>query len=721
MDKNFDFIASELFNKIKTQFPRLTLGDKDRKNISNDQVQNARFFEFDYEHKGEKLGHITATLSEKDGLVIIFSNDLIGDKSEYVKKAFFNFLREMREFAKGHLLNFDTRDISKSNLEKRDYEFLSKNQFGDSAMSESKLFGTSKTSYQDLGDARLIVKHSAPVNFEHPAGRAQRIESIYVENIQGERFKYPYRHLNGARALAQHVAHGGTPYDNIGKHVIGLSEELNKLRMFRNYVDRNEAISETMGSISSKVNDRINEVKKEIRSLQSASYYKQFSESFTEVETTEIPEEIVNDWIDRLTIRSFNEELKNVFPYIFKLVGESDIPIKELTADDLVEPTEESVADDFESTIAELDEYEGFLNKIAENKSELFGDNNQDLIDQLNQLLGEEIPLGQDGTNAINSLQGIIEDEELEHVFKEMADIDSSIDARDVIRDYVESKDQEYGTSVASQLNFEGGTAAPAEEPVEVPDEEPSAPAPAPEMPTDPTAAVPPPVQERTVREQLHSMFDELKEFISSMYNANEGNFPKGVEGVKIACEKKFGERVTPIAEKIINRLQTIGEMRRIKELSGVQPVSESVMERMDPEKRARLKDLIGQFSDSVDPSDYASYLDPDEVIDTIRQEFGDRIADQVRAGAEKMHFGRGYGYSGMGDPLSKNMRGKTGDYRTTKKGKMHGQDVLALKSRIKSAAYKPFGRDSKKPNLPEQGVSENNELTAILRIAGLK
>jgi hypothetical protein len=38
-------------------------------------------------------------------------------------------------------------------------------------MSESKLFGTSKTSYQDVGEAKIIVKHSAPVNYANPAGR----------------------------------------------------------------------------------------------------------------------------------------------------------------------------------------------------------------------------------------------------------------------------------------------------------------------------------------------------------------------------------------------------------------------------------------------------------------------------------------------------------------------------------------------------------------------
>jgi gliding motility associated protien GldN len=160
-----------------------------------------------------------------------------------------------------------------------------------------------------------------------PAGRTLHIESIYVENADGERFKYPFKHLNGARALATHVAHGGNSYDSIGQHIIGLSEELNKLRMFKGYVSRNPIVSEAMGTISNKVFERIDQVKKEIHSLQSSNYYKAFAESFTASDAQEIPEDVVNDWVDRLTIRTFNEELKNVFPYIYKLVGEEvDVP-----------------------------------------------------------------------------------------------------------------------------------------------------------------------------------------------------------------------------------------------------------------------------------------------------------------------------------------------------------------------------------------------------------
>jgi hypothetical protein len=49
-----------------------------------------------------------------------------------------------------------------------------------------------------------------------------------------------------------------------------------------------------------------------------------------------IPEEIMNDLIDRLTIRTFNEDLRTAFPYIFRLVDDSDIPVKELSPDDLL-------------------------------------------------------------------------------------------------------------------------------------------------------------------------------------------------------------------------------------------------------------------------------------------------------------------------------------------------------------------------------------------------
>ena len=617
MNKNFNLIAKELFGKIRTQFPKIQLGDQDSKVTS--KTEDARFFDFDYMYEGTSLGRITVNLSDEDGLVVMYSNDIVEGQSEFVKNNFFDFIKELREFAKQRFLNFDTRDITKSNLDRRDFNFLSQNT-GEGNMTESKLFGTSKTSYQQLGDSKIILKHSAPVNQANPAGRTQRIESIYIENAQGERFRYPFKHLNGARALAQHIGHGGNPYDSIGQHVIGLSEELAQLRKFKGYVERNDTISENMGSIHSKVLERIDSVKKEIYNLQPPSRYELFAESFKESLAKEIPEDVMNDWVDRLTIRSFNEELKTVFPYIFRLVDESDIPVKELSIEDLV--TEEDLADTDTGygEVKEFAQYENFLDQIIE-RTDIFSDKEDSqgaAVDKLNQLIAEPFPVGPDGTNAIESLSGIIEDDELMDIFKELADVSPDSDVRDILKDYIQMKDEEEGTDVLSKINFteeepgmDGAPETP-EEPApaaEVPPAEPAAEVP----PAEPAPAAPPqPVtadiwgesftnavnkakkagataetviriagQDMSLGEaitkagmKVEDVFgnksDELIEFVKSMYNREEGNFPKGETGVLIACEKKFGESSLSIAKKVIGKLHQISEMTRMKKLAGL-------------------------------------------------------------------------------------------------------------------------------------------------------
>lgn len=335
MNINLNRIAKDLYGKIETRFSDIKIGDENAEVLSKKtDIPEARFFEFEYKHNGVPLGTITITLDEDDGLVVQISGSL----AEKKHPGAFKFIRGLRQFAKDRLLNFDVQNIGKDNLDKRDYEFQAKpKEEPMEPIMESKLYGTSKISYQDLGEARLVIKHSQPVNTDLAAGRTMHIEGIYVENAEGERFRYPYKHLNGARALAEHIKHGGNPYDNIGKHICSLSEELAQLRKFKGYVSRNEALSEAMGDITSKVFERIEQVKKEVNMLQRSSYYEQFAETFEDHEEQMIPEDIMSDWIDRLTIRTFNEELKTAFPYIFRLVDESNIPVKDISPDEMLD------------------------------------------------------------------------------------------------------------------------------------------------------------------------------------------------------------------------------------------------------------------------------------------------------------------------------------------------------------------------------------------------
>jgi len=354
MKSNLNKIAKELYGKIQTRFSDIKIGDEHAEVLSKkEDIPKARFFEFEYKDNGRSLGTIAITLDEDDGVVVQISGNLADRKHPGAYK----FIRSFRQFAKDRLLNFDVQNIGKNNLDKRDYTFQAKakEETPMEPIMENRLYGTARMSYQDLGEATLIIKHSQPVNPDLAAGRTMHIESIYVENSQGERFKYPFKHLSGARAMAEHLKHGGIPYDSIGKHITSLSEELAQLRKFKGYVGRNEALSEAMGDITNKVMERIEEIKKEVQGLQRPAYYEQFAESFEDREEQMIPEEIMSDWIDRLTIRTFNEELKTAFPYIFRLVDESSIPVKELNPDDLLSemnPIEKELGKDLVKPLA---------------------------------------------------------------------------------------------------------------------------------------------------------------------------------------------------------------------------------------------------------------------------------------------------------------------------------------------------------------------------------
>ena len=539
MDANLDKIALDLYGKIQTRFPDIKIGDENAEVLSKkEDIPNARFFEFEYEEDGEPLGTIAITLDSDDGVVVQVSGDLVNDNDDTTHHNAYKFIRSFRQFAKDRLLKFDVQNIGKSNMDKRDYEFQAKRKEEPvmEPVMENKLYGSNKISYQDLGEARIVVRHTQAVNPLLAAGRTMHIESIYIENSAGERFKYPFKHLNGARALAEHIKHGGNPYDTIGKHITSLSEELAHLRKFKGYVSRQEQVSEAMGSVTDRVLERIDVIKETINKLQRPAYYESFVESFEAQDEQMIPEEIQNDLIDRLTIRTFNEELKAVFPYIYKFVDESELPTLELGVDDILGEDEDegpkshqakttlkhlkktsygdkadaanikSGTAGYRDRIAMLKQaekegnlkdesydpeaqFESFMDSlISEDKDEIFSPNvdaQTAAIEKLNKIMGQELKGGPEGVNAIQSLKGLIDDPEF---LNSLRDIDPDLDVRPLIQQFVSAT----APNVATQLHF-GGEEGGTQEPEALPAAE-APPAPAPEAPPPPDAtAIAPP------------------------------------------------------------------------------------------------------------------------------------------------------------------------------------------------------------------------------------
>ena len=539
MNANFERIAQDLVQQMSTRFPSMKKETVDGKPIDGKEHRDgdARKISFDFTNRrnGEKLTNVSISLSDADQkpALLVLWNKNPRDRS------WVDFLDELGDFAQSHSLDFKLQNPSQSNLDKRD-------PIGEGNMNESRLSGTSRTSYQEIGEAKIIVRHSQPVNYNAPNGRTQHIERIFIENAVGERYAYPVKHLNGARALAQHVSQGGTPYDDIGKHVVSLSEELAKLRFFKNYVDRSEVISEAMGTIHSKVIERIEQLKKEVHTLQSPKNYALFKESFTSRPSRVVPEEILNDWVDRLTVRSFNEELKAVFPYIYSLVDESDIPVKDVEADDIlseratpeyletaakakellakgmtvdqvakqlgvqgpnhnmsgpmggqwgaINKAAQEIKQSQKSAFESLnDQFESAIEQIVREEDDLFSgdeDRSSQAMQSLKDLFNQDLPLGTNASNVRDSLKDIVDNDKLGKAFEALAELGlDEMDARPIISEFLKAHDSENQTDFAGKLGFDKDV-PPAEAPPEVaPAEAPAAPA---EAPPAPAAEAPP-------------------------------------------------------------------------------------------------------------------------------------------------------------------------------------------------------------------------------------
>ena len=649
MDPNLNKIAQEIYGKIQTRFPEIKMGDAHGEVLSKEEdIPEARFFEFEYIEDGQQLGTITITLDEKKGLVMQVGGDLTNDDSNYHDA--YKFIRSFSKFANRHMLHFTVRNIGKSNLDKRDYQFQAKRK--ELPMMESKLFGTSKVSYQDLGEARLIIKHNQHINPDLPAGRTMHIESIYIQNADGERFKYPFKHLNGARALAEHIKHGGHPYDGIGKHITSLSEELAQLRKFKGFVNRQPMIAEAMGPITDRVIERMEEIKKEVQHLQRPHFYESFAESFEEREEQVIPEDIINDLVDRLTVRTFNEELKAAFPFIYKFIDESDIPVRELSADDLLSEEEKEKGKlcpvtgkrpckcKKNESFDPLQAFESFIDSLVESDDEdpfendaLFSSNpdvQNAAIEKLNNVLAGDL-VG--GTSGVLNFQGIIDDPEF---VGELEVLDDADEIRDRLKDYILDRDPE----LVPRLDFandgeEDTSSLPEPAPAPLPAPEPM-PEPAPAEPAA-TPLVPPVAEGSSItraakhsllrskikrnKHHLHSEIarakhrglDEMLEFISGFYRkdetTNEGHFPLGPTRIKIMLTKAYKEGQFPNAtdEDVKKVLMFIdkkdpssSDQDRVLELAGVSQPTVAPVDARETKLGSLMDELNNEMFESI-------------------------------------------------------------------------------------------------------------------------
>ena len=224
-------IADELFFKLRNRFPRIQMGDESGQSTSS--PSDGRFFNFDYIMHGNAYGTVTCSLIDNQVLKVFFSQDITEQMDEHTEEDWFQLLRELRKFAKSHMLMFDVRDITKDTLDQKDIEFVSQYHKEKSEVSESRVLWNRRGRFSEGNQEsiRIHVVHKNKLE-ENPNNRLSQIDKIYLVNSKQERFLMPFTSVTGAKAMAHHTAKGGTPYDEGGLVIGRAVAEMKNLQRF---------------------------------------------------------------------------------------------------------------------------------------------------------------------------------------------------------------------------------------------------------------------------------------------------------------------------------------------------------------------------------------------------------------------------------------------------------------------------------------------------------
>jgi hypothetical protein len=290
---NFNTVADRIFDQLKGFGYSIVIFDANNKQTMNAD-QGRTFYS-----KDDKFEVI---IDEKTNLIKV----KYGENTDQQKLN--QFIASIKNgIAKKYVIGVDRMPYTGKDIELKDTE-------NENLVKESlgPTMGSMKTSYQQTEGAKLIIRHNKPVNEEVRGSRSRNIQALFIENTQGERFKYPHNHLLAARTMTQHVAKGGTPYDQVGQKIIGLSEERTQLLKVAGYI-KGQGLQEQAGDVQFAVTQRLGEIKNLLGKYNPDRF---MSDIHEEDETN------LEALKERLTKNVFDENIGNMLPKLNGYVKE---------------------------------------------------------------------------------------------------------------------------------------------------------------------------------------------------------------------------------------------------------------------------------------------------------------------------------------------------------------------------------------------------------------
>ena len=421
-----DDTSQKLFNLLLSKDFDVKTLDSAGKSITD--VTDADIFSFDFVSNTINYGTVVILIGDEKNFEIFFGDNIGRGLERDAKNTWYDLLYQLRMFAKRNMLSFSLKNINK----------LKHTMQGLATIKEGLYEGwngTSKSSYNpQKNKTKLIIRHSKEI--AEGEQRFRNINSIFIENGDGERFKLPFKSIAGARAMARHVSEGNTPYDVFGLHITETVNNINTLGSFLRVKSINE--SEASNKISETCKHHNKKLKKNIKLMSGVRGYKKYTESWSPSTINE-DEQIIEQVRNLLIPEGVSDDSVNdVLPVLANLISEyraQKTPSKS--------PTMES-----NNTMQELAIFENWANNITEGTWAI--PDTPEAMDRLKEILSQELPVGVDATNATEVLYDIIGDDELFDNLGDIAKIDPEADARSEIIRWM----GEYGLEMDSIPNI---------------------------------------------------------------------------------------------------------------------------------------------------------------------------------------------------------------------------------------------------------------------------
>jgi hypothetical protein len=359
----------------------------------------AEIFSFDFRaESGKDYGTVVIMLGDDNNLEIFSADNVAKTMEGNDKNDWFDFLEQLKVFAVKNFMSFSTRDLNR----------LRYSMQGQAAINESLL--ESWSGRKDISwnagatESRLMIKHKRSLGEDE--ARFRYVESLFIETVEGERYKLPFKNLTAGKAMLEHVRNGGRPYDLRGQHIAEMVNQLTLLSRFRR-ANQGQLLEGDTAQLVEQTNAYYENLKHSLKSLGSRGGYDKYFESWTPTEITE--QEVVIEGLKHLFVtQSIDQRIEDALPLIAK-IQQQENAMKEATI------------------------FEAWANKLMEGTWQL--PDTPEKQAQLVKLMSAELPVGADATNATEQLYDLIGDDELFDRLQELADRDADADARQVVFD----------------------------------------------------------------------------------------------------------------------------------------------------------------------------------------------------------------------------------------------------------------------------------------------